>query len=147
MFQWWTGCIMLDEIHVCKSEIFLCDAFALWKPCLESQKLWRWGSVGLCDKFLPRVRCLDLAKKWNQNCRTGAAEEEESTQQRRKVFFPDPSCISSAPNYTLSHLNDQCSVVCCEVHLLCSLLVIAMTLAVEASAPKSPSHRPSSSSF
>ena len=49
--------IMLDEIHVCKSEIFLCDAFALWKPCLESQKLWRWGSVGLCDKFLPRVRC------------------------------------------------------------------------------------------
>ena len=36
---------------------------------------------GLCEEFLPRVRCsLELAKKLNQNCRTGAetaAAEEE----------------------------------------------------------------------
>ena len=138
MFQWWTGCIMLDEIHVCKSEIFLCDAFALWKPCLESQKLWQWGSVGLCDKFLPRVRC----NAW-MCCRCCWTKKEPELQnwcsprRRRvrggmKVFrFSGRFLGTQHRRGTLLHIfKDLCSVLeswkavpgfTCNVHLLYAL--------------------------
>ena len=86
--------------------------------------------------------------------KNGTRTAELVQQRRRRVrssgqkFF-----VLTRPAFlrrqTLSHLllNDQCSVLRGASVVLCSLLVIAMTLAVEASAPKSPSHRPSSSSF
>ena len=59
------------------------------KPCLESQKLWRWSSVGLCDKFLPRVRCnawMLLDKKGTRTAELVQPANEEST--RWEESFP-----------------------------------------------------------
>ena len=67
------------------------DLFFSGGPPIWESHVGNRISAGLCGMFLQRVQqCLFLSKKWNQNCRTGAAEEEslESTQQWQwtKVF-------------------------------------------------------------
>ena len=105
--------------------------FFQWGPPIWESHVGNRISAGLCDKFLPRVRCLDLSKKWNQNCRTGAAGGElgeyEGSGWKFSAFFGRDPCIYSAPNTTALcsryvHLTLECSAVlrsiCCIMQLV-----------------------------
>ena len=100
--------------------------------CGEYGRCWLWS------KMEPELQ------NW---CSRGggeyAAADKSFFSVTRRAFLRRQTTLCPIFSSMISVVYCVARCICCVVFLL----VIAMTLAVEASAPKSPSHRPSSSSF